>query len=131
MTNEELRANIEDIMDEMSDEEIIELHNSVADDYSSEDKIFSMDDFDEIIDEYFSYTPTDLIEAVLNSDHFDLQDAYFTVTDRQDIVSFTDLLDPNCPWDREACIDGILEYDEGYGNPDIELVLEQAREEEE
>lgn len=127
MTIDELRNALDEAIEEMSDEQVIELHNSVADDYSSYDKIYSMEDFDEIIDGYFEFSPMDLVKSI--SAYFDTADEYFVVKDTGDICSFTDLYDVDSPWDKQACIDCIIDYEESYGNPDIQLILDRYNEE--
>lgn len=121
--NEELRNELDMLFDEMSDEDIISLHNSVADDYSDEGKIHYMSEFDEIIENWYNFLPSDIVRS-LDPD-FSLDDEYFTVDDNNDIYSFTDLLDVHSPWDRAACIDGIIEYDESYGNSDVQAILDR------
>lgn len=129
MTEDQLRDELDMLLDEMSDEAIIELHNSIADDYSAYDKIYPMEEFDEIIDDYFDFSPMELIQSVHSE--FDETDDYFTVYEDGDICSFTDLLSTYSPWDREGCINAIVEDEESYGNPDIQILIDKFNEEEE
>ena len=123
MSADELRDELDYLFDEMSDDDIITMCNAVADDYSDESKIHYMDQFDEIIMNWYNYAPSDLINHL--DPNFSLDDEYFTVDDHQNIYSFTDLLDIHSPWDKDACINYIIETGESFDNPDVQLLLDR------
>lgn len=120
----DIKEQLNMLFDEMSDDDIIALHNSIADDYNDENKIHYMDQFDEIIENWYNWTPSDVIRSL--DANFSLDDEYFTVDDHHTIYSFTDLLDASSPWDRDGCINSIVEFEESYGNPDIQAILDQG-----
>ena len=129
MTVSELRDELEMLFDEMSDDDVILLHNTIVGDYNDENRIHYMPDFDDVINNWYNFTPSDLINH-LGTD-FNLDDEYFTVDDNGDIYSFTDLLSAASPWDRDAAIQSIIDYEESYGNADVQTLLDRFDDEEE
>lgn len=123
MTVSELRDELEMLLDEMSDDDVILLYNTIAGDYNDENRIHYMSEFDDIINNWYNFTPSDLINH-LGAD-FSLDDEYFTVDDHGDIYSFTDLLSAVSPWDRDAAIQYIIDFGENFGNPDIQTLLDR------
>lgn len=123
MTHDEYRNELEDLLDGMSDDDIIALHNNVAGDYEDANKIHYMTEFDDIINTWYTFAPSDLIRSL--DPEFDLNDYYFVVDDLNNIYSFTDLLDIHSPWDRDACITYIMDYGESFGDSDIQDIIDR------
>lgn len=123
MTVAELHDELEMLFDEMSDDDVIILYNTIAGDYNDENRIHYMSDFDDIINSWYNYTPSDLIRHL--DAGFILDDEYFTVDDHGDIYSFTDLLSAVSPWDRDAAIQYIIDFGESFGNSDIQMLLDR------
>lgn len=123
MTVDGLRNELDILFDEMSDDDIIQLHNTIAGDYNDENRIHYMSDFDDIINNWYNYTPSDLLNHL--GAEFSLDDEYFTVDDHGDIYSFMDLLGTFSPWDKDAAINYIIDFGEDFGNSDIKLLLDR------
>ena len=128
MTIEEFEDAMDMLYDEMPDSEIIELHNRICREMGYSDIIYDMDDFDEVIGNEYSFTPSELVYTVVGTD-FDVNDAYFVVTDTEDINTFSDLLSAKSPIDRDNMTSIIISYNNSYDNDDIQALLDQYEEE--
>jgi len=117
MENEELREELDLLIDEIPEEEAIRMHNSLADYNDVYDKIYYMDDFDEVLTEQ-NYSPKEVL--MYSEGTVDLNDEYFTIRDTLEILSFTDLYSANSPWDKEGLIEYIIETEDNLGIQEIE-----------
>ena len=125
MNRDVLEERLADIFDEMSDEDIINVWNTYAynDGYTP---VYYMDDFDDIIDERYSFTPSELLDAVIE---WDSSAEYFIVDDLDHISCFSDLRDKHCPIDVQQLINDIIDTDDDFDNDDIADVLDEFEEE--
>ena len=122
MENEALREELDLLIDEIPEEEAVRMHNSLADYNEVYDRIYYMDDFDEVISEQ-NYSPKEIIQY--SEGTVNLNDEYFTVKDTLEILSFTDLYSPNSPWDKEGLIDYIIEFEDDLDVQEVADLFER------
>ena len=130
MTVQELRDALSDWLDEadLTDEEIIDLFDSaVTEIEDSDDYIYFMNDFDEVIRDSYHYSPSKIVSDI-DAD-FDLNDEFFRVDEAHDeITSFSDLFDLNSPYNKDIIIDAIIESEDNFGFGSIQELLDQLDE---
>ena len=130
MTIQELRDALSDWLDEadLTDEEIIDLFDSAVTEIGdSDDYIYFMNDFDEVIRDSYHYSPSKIVSDI-DAD-FDLNDEFFRVDEAHDeITSFSDLFDLNSPYNKDIIIDAIIESEDNFGFGSIQELLDQLDE---
>ncbi len=115
-----LESALIDLFDEMDDVDFINLHNDIARE-DGDNMIYEMSDIDEILNIQKNYAISDVLRDL--APDFDYDQEYFTIDDHGIIKSFDSLLDPNCPADRDEMIRYIVDTGYGFGNDDIEELL--------
>ena len=129
MTIQQLRDALSDWLDEadLTDEEVIDLFDSAVTEMGySDDYIYFMNDFDEVIKDSYHYSPSKLISDI--DVDFDLNDEFFRVDETHEkITSFSDLFDLNSPYNKDIIIDAIVESGDNFGFRRIQELLEVRR----
>lgn len=126
MTADELYGALEDLFDEMNDRDFIDLWNEYAYNYGST-PIYYMDDFDEIMDDRFDYTPYELLESAVD---WNGSADYFVVDDLGHIKCFSDLAGQGSPVDRNDLINAIIDTENDFDNDEVAELLEEFEREE-
>lgn len=127
MTADELYGALEDLFDEMDDSDVVDLWNRYAYENGYE-MIHYMDDFNEIIEEQYSFTPFELVDAAVD---WDPQAEYFIVDDKELIRCFSDLAGSEfSPLDRNALINAIIDTENDFDNDEVAELLEEFEREE-
>lgn len=118
MTYEEARINLENLIVEMSDDDLIEIYNCYCR-HNDKDgsQIYNMSDLD---DELYEYSPTDIINIV--DSNFDTYDDFFMFNKRGRLISFSYL---DSYIDIDDIVDFILDDEDDLYNREIEAILKQ------
>lgn len=125
MNRDELQETLIDIFDEMSDQDFVDAWNNFA--YNNGYvPIHYMEDFDDIIDERYSFTPSELLDAAVE---WNGSADYFIVDDLDHIICFSDLRDKGCPADVNALIMHVVDTNDDLDNSDIADLLDELEEE--
>ena len=108
-----------EIIENMPEWDLVDLHNSIADDMRDYDaRIFYMDSFDDMMS---GCTPTEIIDAIDDSD-FSTSDDYFKDDCYYGLISFSDALDYI---DVDEIAQTIIDTNSDYGYGDIRDFLDE------
>ena len=118
---ERLESALRNLFYEMDDVDFINLHNDLARD-EGYNMIYEMSDIDEVFNYQKNYAISDILRDL--APDFDYDQEYFTIDDHDIIKSFDSILDPNCPADIDEMIRYIVDTGYGFGNDDIEELLD-------
>lgn len=118
---ERLESALRDLFAKMDDVDFINLHNDLARD-EGYNMIYEMSDIDEVFNYQKNYSISDVLRDL--APDFDHDQEYFTIDDHDIIKSFDSILDPNCPADIDEMIRYIVDTGYGFGNDDIEELLD-------
>lgn len=123
MNLDELRYQLENILDELSDDEFVEIWNSYAS-VSDNSTIYLMSEIEEVLMGKMGMNLLSILDAI--DDKFYTDDYFFTIDDMDYITSFTDLREVASPVDRDALVEYMIETGDDFGYASISEALGDA-----
>lgn len=126
MTQEQKVNEIENIINNLSDDEMVDLNNEYQGWVNGDNYIYSMDDFDEIMD---GKTPSEIANMVTYGDYNPFN-MWFWFNGYGNVVS------GDCPeysngWDVTAIAEYCVDEDEDFGFDEIREILDEDEDEDE
>lgn len=116
-----MEEKIKSIIEEMDDDDKIALWNGSCYECGYDgDEIYSMDEFDEIME---GYSPLDIVQKTYYGKNFEPSDAYFCFDGYANLVSFDDVDDEGSPFYIDDLVDRIVRDENAFGNDEIAAVL--------
>ena len=125
MTQEQKVNEIENIINNLSDDEMVDLNNEYQGWVNGDNYIHSMDDFDEIMD---GNTPSEIANMVTYGDYYPFN-MWFWFNGYGNVVS------GDCPeysngWDVTAIAEYCVDEDEDFGFDEIREILDEDEDDE-
>lgn len=116
-----MEQKIKAIIEKMDDGDKIALWNeSCYECNHCDDVIYSMDEFDEIVD---GYSPLDIVRKTYYSRNFDPNSAYFYFNGYANLASFDFADDEGSPFDIDDLVGRIVRNENAFGCDEIAAVL--------
>ena len=116
-----MKEKIKAIIEAMDDDDKIALWNeSCRECNHCDDVIYSMDEFDEIVD---GYSPLDIVRKTYYSRNFDPNSAYFYFNGYANLVSLDYPDAEKSPLYLDDLVDRIMRHENAFGNDEIAAVL--------
>lgn len=124
-----MEEKIKSIIEEMDDGDKIALWNESCRECGySDDEIYNMEDFDELME---SYSPLDIVRKTYYGKNFEPGDAYFCFDGYANLVSLCYAEDKNSPFYIDDLISRIMRNENAFGNDEIAAVLNGDNDEDE
>jgi len=126
MTQETKMKAIEAILDELSDNELVDVNNAYQESVNGEKYIYSTDDFDELMT---GKTPSEIANMVAFGD-YNPYHMWFWFNGYGNVVS-SDFPDNADGWFACEIAEYAVEYDEDFGRSEIREILDDEEDEDE
>ena len=124
-----MEKKIKSIIEEMNDGDKIALWNNACRECGySDDEIYNMEDFDELME---SYSPLDIVRKTYYGEYFEPNDAYFCFDGYANLVSLCYAEDKNSPFNINDLVGRIVRNENAFGNDEIAAVLNGEDDEDE
>lgn len=119
-----IRDALTDLFDDyMSDEEVLEIWNNYAEEYS-QPMMFRMNDIESRLMTIEGMSLLEILESV-HPRYFDPLDEFFTVAEDGTIYSFSDWYGSPSPFARNELFTAIIDDDSSFGNDKLRRLLDQ------
>lgn len=115
-----MKDKIKAIIEEMDDGDKIALWNESCRECGYPDKIYSMDEFNDIMEDYL---PFDIVQRTFLGDGFNPNHDYFAFDGYENLVSFDFADDEGSPFYADNLVDRIVCNENAFGNDEIAAVL--------
>lgn len=125
MAQEQKQKAIEEILDNLSDDEIVDVNNAYQDCINGDKYIYSADDFDELMD---GMTPSEIANRVAFGDYAPYH-MWFWFNGYGNVVS-SNYPDRADGWFASEISEYAVEYDEDFGIRDIREILDEDEDDE-
>lgn len=116
-----MEEKIKAIIDEMDDGDKIALWNESCRECSYyDDEIYSMGEFDEIMD---GYSPLDIVRKIYYGANFNPNHDYFAFDGYANLVSFDYADEQNSPFCLDDLVDRIVRNENAFGSDEVAAVM--------
>lgn len=116
-STEEMKEKIIEVLESLSDDDVIIMWNEFMYPYMNNEHIFEMSEINDILSN--NYTPLEIIEMVQNGKFYSCDD-YFAFDDYGNLRSFNDISDKI---DLYTIADYVIDMEEDFYNDEIEKIL--------
>ena len=116
-STEEMKEKIIEVLESLSDDDVIIMWNEFMYPYMNNEHIFEMSEINDILSN--NYTPLEIIEMVQNGKFYSCDD-YFAFDDYGNLISFNDIYGKV---DLYIIADYAINMEEDFYNDEIERIL--------